>query len=1354
MGELSVLISRVSMAKLAIVGLALMATYVSAATFGALYGDVGNDPPYLQSLSPASGPKQGGTPITIQGAGFRDDARLLCRFSRLDPETETTLTKTSAATYVSSTEISCDSPAWDETPNGCTSCASDTAITGSFYGHTGSRYLRTSSTNTPNEVGVGDFIEFAVADSGTSTVKQYYEIQQINACTGTGDTQLRGCHCSGNWGKHVASGTYAAHAVPTVAKSYNATKHPQYTVTDEVCDMYRYDEERHQGRAKTCTPTCSVSWAQGTQIKLAEPVYRIDGNQNVKKGPFSAYRASKFACTGCKCGEGCKVTVSVTNDGSVYSGNGVGGQTWTGSALTFSVRDIVPTVQYITNGLEPRDSTRQVGPAAGGTTITVVGENFQNSNLLRCYFATQKVLVKAEWVNDKMVTCKTPSFWATLNDDADSSQQANYDGSALNPHTKVHVTNDGMVSDDVHGSRISVNPHRRNDNSYSYIHAPPAINFNADTAVYSRRRSSPPTADTDTYANSFNPGNPFRSTCNEGQYPNEGMGPCYGAGEAGQSEGNDVLFKYGTCYESQQAGEYKNGAKARSFDTTVVNTACAANTCKGDHAGMTTAGLTGAGTGTSTSGGTVLATNVIATQKIMIKKADNLEGPLSHIQLHLEKASSDVSVLEVSLSSSHDATAGSTNTPTATPRKLTSTQVYVYAIKKAASATAHNTYNVFFPNATYMLPGKYYDLSVKRLSGAQDVVWNFTATKPVGWSTNNLGFTSTNAGAAFTGHTNTYLVKGFTCAGCREKMMFEPNTNRADFTFGLASTSSRTQHNTVSGGYAATIQDGTVEALHAYAYPHGAYRSMLAQEFRPKETGTITHIRVKVKTHELYYNTATVEGTAGGTNADRAKRALISVWVTQHGKYGEYVCNTFGGNQAMSVCDVSQNGNFNEMCSLGAVCNPTMGLNGGCGDRGVCSLATTVVNAHRLRPESGDAVTGPCGDDEKCADTMTLAPDHQKILNTVDNALWGDWTIFEFKVPVPVQKHTTYYFNAGVVGDMSTSAKVTWYSGLTNANHNIPEPQGPGSTSVPAELNNEQVGGIYQRNADTWNWNRAAACSGSNFCTLAIKFTMCTTSTANVMAFSTGGEKTGCCSARASPQGADKGATVTVSGRNFFPSDHLRCHFRNEDGTGGVTTVATATKGDYTEATCPAPTHNPHSTRDCTNPSLCAGVVVQMSHDKVTAGPQYMGPKWKNAAAAQSKGPQAEPAYLGSNPNKMLFSEIHVSTTGSDTVGDGTLSRPYQTIQRGVDAANEYDQIVLMSGIYVGLGNRGLRHHGKRIQLKSRNADLHNTVIDCQHAPDGFILNNNKDSDSPFAGHIDTQDIITRNCENLRIYDI
>jgi len=180
---------------------------------------------------------------------------------------------------------------------------------------------------------------------------------------------------------------------------------------------------------------------------------------------------------------------------------------------------------------------------------------------------------------------------------------------------------------------------------------------------------------------------------------------------------------------------------------------------------------------------------------------------------------------------------------------------------------------------------------------------------------------------------------------------------------------------------------------------------------------------------------------------------------------------------------------------------------------------------------------------------------------------------------------------------------------------------------------------------------------------------------------------------------------------------------------------------------------DPHSTRDCTNPALCQGTVLQVTNDGFTVGPQYMGPKWYTTGNAMSL-PDGTPAYLGLQPLKFLFSDIYASPTGSDTVGDGTLSRPYQTIQRAVDAANEYDQIVLLQGYYTGLGNRGLRHHGKKLNLKAYNADRQNTVIDCQHAPDGFILNNNKDSDSPFAGYIDTKDVITKNCENLRIYDI
>jgi len=234
-----------------------------------------------------------------------------------------------------------------------------------------------------------------------------------------------------------------------------------------------------------------------------------------------------------------------------------------------------------------------------------------------------------------------------------------------------------------------------------------------------------------------------------------------------------------------------------------------------------------------------------------------------------------------------------------------------------------------------------------------------------------------------------------------------------------------------------------------------------------------------------------------------------------------------------------------------------------------------------------------------------------------------------------------------------------------------------------------------------------------------------------------------------------------LTGRNFFPSEDLSCVFRNEDGTTGAKVPAKVIDASYTKLVCPAPTMDPHAARDCTNPALCQGTVLVVTNDGFTVGPQYLGPKWDDTANSM-------PAYMGLNPMKFLFTDIFVSPSGSDTVGDGTRARPYATIQRGVDAANEYDQLVLMPGYYTGLGNRGLRHHGKRIQLRSEastcssqdgtsmasDGDLQNTVIDCQHAPDGFILNNNKDSDSPFAGYIDTQDIITKNCENLRIYDI
>eukprot|EP00657_Telonema_sp_P-1_P009320 TRINITY_DN350_c0_g1_i3.p1 TRINITY_DN350_c0_g1~~TRINITY_DN350_c0_g1_i3.p1 ORF type:complete len:121 (+),score=40.25 TRINITY_DN350_c0_g1_i3:428-790(+) len=119
----------------------------------------------------------------------------------------------------------------------------------------------------------------------------------------------------------------------------------------------------------------------------------------------------------------------------------------------------------------------------------------------------------------------------------------------------------------------------------------------------------------------------------------------------------------------------------------------------------------------------------------------------------------------------------------------------------------------------------------------------------------------------------------------------------------------------------------------------------------------------------------------------------------------------------------------------------------------------------------------------------------------------------------------------------------------------------------------------------------------------------------------------------------------------------------------------------------------------------------------------------------------------------------------------------------------------MLPGVYTGTGNRGLRHMGKKIEVTTMESDPSSqmncwcsngvpctikrgssvllnpsctgsksygsstgishrdtTVIDCEHYADGFVLNNNKDSSSPFAGYLDFSGITTKNCENLRVY--
>jgi len=1369
--------------RIAVVAIAVCGMSLAQQHYGTIYGDV-IEAPFVQSLSPLEGPKQGGTMITVQGVGFQNDERLSCRFTRLNPNTEMQVVKDRPGKYVSPTEIVCEAPEWEE--DDCPNCIVR-QLSGQFFGHTGSRYLRydgSTGDKPTEEIGVGDYIRLSAAQVGANekqtSLTQFYEVTAIEACSGSG------CFCDGHWEEKQYQ----------VSVRYNGSGYEDSAAnrgfeiveaTNDNCALYRYDKltggaanawspvpkDMHRDyNGATCTPRCCSdstcnadgNWRAGTKITLSEPVYKIDGRPNVARSGQIGHRASKFSCTGCKCAGGCQTTVTVTNDGKKFSGAGLGGQVWSGSGAAFALKDKVPTVTHIDNGLPGyRDSTRIFGPPSGGTTITVHGSNFQDSPLLRCYFETVRVLVKAEYLSDTMVRCKTPAFFSRQLDD--SMELSNQDGSARHPHTKVMVTNDGMLGvNETEGEffgHLSQNPYLMDDGSNAYIW-------------------------TFDHANTYTSGqtgfesNNFRSTCQAGLYPNEGMAPCWDSHSntvtnpiacdgdmydrdcdgtslvngrvlstsPTYSAGNDVLFKYATCYDANPAGPVDSmnlyGAKAPNTGSTV--------------------------------GGKKINSTSTLGQTILVGTSGSLQfGPLTYIELHLEKPTDADAVIEVSIGAG-----GFPDAPTANQGMKLCNETII--VSKITPGQTDYKYPVFFSKPQYLLPGTPYYLQLKHISGAEDVVWKYTDAS------------TTGAYYAHLHHALSYQFKvmGYTCDGCREKYIFNPASPSNTLSFGAWNGTQDTgiyTGDTDQQGGSTTLHYQTVtdrNNLGSLTARDSTYRSMLSQEFRPTESGTITHAQIKL-------NNKVMDENNDGSADNRVEQAFVSIWVTQYGKYGEYVCSEFGGTlealyygaatgagagastsgnwgaagandqaamaASLKVCDSDFDGNFNDDCALGTVCDPNNGhINGGCGYRGKCTLAETVTHGHRLRPESGGQY-GNCGTSSTCAITESLRPDHMKLVQTGGTASWVE---FEFATPINVEKHTTYFLNAAVVGNPDISTEVIWQAGAAYGDGGARRRQnaadldqnGDGTPDGDANPVSDELRASYTRDAINWHWSK------NHNLTLATKLTRCVSSTAQVLGFTTSGEKTGCCSARVSPQGGDKGAMVTITGRNFFPSDDLRCIFRNEDGSTAAIVPGEVLDASYTVMQCRAPTMDPHSSRDCTNPALCQGTVLQVTNDLRTVGPQYMGPKWRdtnpnddldqwNTATAGGV-----LAYLGQQPLKILFSDIYVSPTGSDTVGDGTIARPYQTIQRGVDAANEYDQLILKEGYYTGLGNRGLRHHGKKIQMKAYMGDRQNTIIDCQHAPDGFILNNNKDSDSPFAGHIDTQDIITKNCENLRIYDI
>ncbi len=78
-------------------------------------------------------------------------------------------------------------------------------------------------------------------------------------------------------------------------------------------------------------------------------------------------------------------------------------------------------------------------------------------------------------------------------------------------------------------------------------------------------------------------------------------------------------------------------------------------------------------------------------------------------------------------------------------------------------------------------------------------------------------------------------------------------------------------------------------------------------------------------------------------------------------------------------------------------------------------------------------------------------------------------------------------------------------------------------------------------------------------------------------------------------------------------------------------------------------------------------------------------------------------------------------------------SGDYLTIQAGIDAASDGDEVVVCDGVYTGPGNKNLDFGGKAITVRSENGP-DNCIIDCENDGRGFYFHNDETADALVDG--------------------
>ena len=88
--------------------------------------------------------------------------------------------------------------------------------------------------------------------------------------------------------------------------------------------------------------------------------------------------------------------------------------------------------------------------------------------------------------------------------------------------------------------------------------------------------------------------------------------------------------------------------------------------------------------------------------------------------------------------------------------------------------------------------------------------------------------------------------------------------------------------------------------------------------------------------------------------------------------------------------------------------------------------------------------------------------------------------------------------------------------------------------------------------------------------------------------------------------------------------------------------------------------------------------------------------------------------FYPEHPECFVGSVRHVSTTGSDTTGDGSPGSPFRTIQHAIDVSLHGDSVIVQNGVYV----ENINIYLKNILLASNfiysgdTLDIQNTIID------------------------------------------